>query len=259
MIIHECTQGSPEWHQSRAGVITASMFSEVRKRVGGLNEQQQKYVDAIRDGKTDKEAAVIAGYRSPPRAAAVETALAGGNPGDYTDAAKNYAFRLAVERISGEPLDEGFETWSMRRGRELEEDCRRLHEAEICTFVDLAGFITTDDMLFGCSADSLIGEDGGGEYKCFVDPTKLRSIVVDDDWSDIIDQAQGCMWLAQRKWWDMCLYCPALKNANKHFLRKRVYRDEEFIFALEQDLVAFSRLVDECQQQLLKMPEAKAA
>jgi len=47
-VIIECDQGSQEWHHARAGAITASMFSEVRKVVDGLTEQQQKYVDAIR-------------------------------------------------------------------------------------------------------------------------------------------------------------------------------------------------------------------
>lgn len=250
MIIHECAQGSAEWHRARAGVVTASMFSEVRKRVGGLTEQQSEYVYWRNIGHDEKEAAKAAGYKTVPRSAGILQALDGKDPGDFTDAAKNYAFRLAVERISGDPLDEGFETWSMRRGRELEEDCRILHEQEIKGFVDLAGFITTDDKLFGCSADALIGDTGGGEYKCFVDPVKLRSIILFDDWSDVVDQVQGSLWLTGRKWWDMCLYCPALKNANKHFVRKRVDRDEEYIYALEQDLIAFEKMVSENESKL---------
>lgn len=250
MIVVECAQGTPEWHQARAGVITASMFSEVRKVVGGLTEQQQKYVDAIRAGKSIAQAKEIAGYRSLPKAAGIEKAIAGEPVGDYSDAAKDYAFRLAVERISGEPLDEGFETWSMRRGRELEEDCRIYHERDIQEFVQLAGFVMTDDEKFGCSADSLISETGGAEYKCFIAPDKLRRIVVDDDWGDIADQVQGCLWITGRKWWDMCLYCPALKNADKHFIRKRVSRNENHIEQLESDLVRFEAMVTEWQSIL---------
>ena len=51
MLIIKCEQGSLEWHQARAGAITASMFAEVRKRVNGLNEQQEKYVAAIFAGE----------------------------------------------------------------------------------------------------------------------------------------------------------------------------------------------------------------
>ena len=33
MILHTAPQGSPEWLQSRAGLITASTFVEIRKRL----------------------------------------------------------------------------------------------------------------------------------------------------------------------------------------------------------------------------------
>ena len=38
MIIVNCTQGSAEWLQGRAGVITASMFSTARSKVNGLSK-----------------------------------------------------------------------------------------------------------------------------------------------------------------------------------------------------------------------------
>lgn len=251
MKIKQNEQGSREWHNDRAGSVTASMFVVVRSMVGGLTEQQQTYVDALLEGKPEPQARTLAGYKTAPRAAGIQKALDGEKVGEYSDAAKNYAFRLAVERISGEALDEGgFETYAMRRGRELEEPCRLRHEDDINEMVETAGFITTDDDRFGCSADSLVGDQGGGEYKCFIAPDKLRPIVIDDDWGDIMDQVQGCLWITGRKWWDMCLYCPALKNTGKDFIRKRVERDDNYIELLEQDLIAFDALVDEWEARL---------
>src|SRR5690606_8554920 len=101
-----CEQGSLDWHRARAGAVTASMFAEVRKRVNGLNDQQAAYVEAIKGGADAAEAQKVAGYKMPPRAEVVKRALAGEKVGEFSDAAKDYAFRLAVERISGEPLDE---------------------------------------------------------------------------------------------------------------------------------------------------------
>ena len=127
-IVH-CKQGDELWHQSRAGVITASNFHLVR-----------------------------AGAR-------LKT---GANKGDYNEKAKNYAFRLAIERISGQPLDEGFETWAMARGHELEEAARIEHESHAGILVDLAGFVLTDDGKYGASADGLIDDDGadaGGGHR----------------------------------------------------------------------------------------------
>lgn len=259
MIIHDWAQGTSDWFRCRAGAITASMFSTIRAKVGMLTEQQQKYVDAKLAGKSDAAAKELAGYKSAPTSATIQKSLAGEKVGDWSDAAKNYAFRLACERIAGEPLtDDHFETFAMRRGRELEEACRRRHETEIGTIVDLAGFVTTDDSKFGCSADSLIEPDGGAEYKCFYSPEPVRSIVVDSDWGEIMDQVQGCMWITGRKWWDMCLYFPALVSVGKDFTRKRVMRDDNYIEAMEQDLIAFDRLVCEWEEKL-RTPLQKAA
>jgi hypothetical protein len=174
----------------------------------------------------------------------------GKNAGDYTAAAKDYAFRVAVERISGEPLDEGFETWQMKRGHELEPQARMEHEAVTGKFVDRAGFILTDDRVFGASADGLIDVDGGCEYKCFIAPEKLRSIIIDDNTDDVIDQVMGCMWITGRTWWDFCLYCPALESTGNQLKVIHMVRDDDYINALEADLLEFSKLVDHYEAKL---------
>ena len=253
MIIITCDQGSREWHNARAGVITASMFSTARKKVGGLTDQQAIYVAAIRAGKSDKEALEAAGYKAKPKAEAIERAIAGEKVGDFSDAAKDYAFRLAVERISGEALDEGgFETFAMRRGRELEPMARAEHEAKAGIFVERAGFVTTDDGLFGASADGLIGDDEGAEYKCFIAPDRLRAFWLENDASSVIDQVQGCLWLTGRKRWHLGLYCPALSRVGKELWLQTFDRDENYIEQLEEDLVEFSRLVTDYENRLHK-------
>lgn len=260
MLIYECAQGSPEWHQARCGVTSASNFRMVRTKVGMLDEKQQAYVDAILvHGKSEKAAMEAAGYKAAPKAESVRKALAGEPVGDWSDAAKNYAFRLACERIAGEPVGaDQFETYAMKRGRELEEACRRTHEKSINMIVDLAGFVTTDDSKFGCSADALIEPDGGAEYKCFYAPESVRPVLTVGDWGEIMDQVQGCMWLTGRKWWDTCLYFPALASVGKDFTRKRVMRDDNYIEAMEQDLIAFDRLVCEWETTL-RAPIQQAA
>ncbi|HAM74182.1 MAG TPA: recombinase [Alcanivorax sp.] len=202
-------QGSPEWHQARAGAITASMFATCRQ--------------ILKSGK---------------------------NKGDYSAAAKDYAFRLAVERISGEPLNEGFETYAMRRGHELEPEARLAHEARIEMLIEHAGVVLTDDGLFGASADGLINDDGGSEYKCLIAPERIRSIVVDQDLSEYHDQVQGCMWLTGRKWWHFVLYCPALKPAGLDLIIHEQRRDDDYIEALENDLLAFNGLVELYRHQI---------
>jgi hypothetical protein len=248
-IIH-CDQGSPEWHQARAGCITASMFKTARQRVNGLDERQSAYVNAIRSGLDEAAAREIAGYKAPPKSETVKRAIAGQKVGDPSDAALNYAFRLAIERISGTPLDEGFETWQMRRGHDLEPAARVTHEAVAGVIVDRAGFVTTDDGRFGASADGLIGDDGGSEYKCLVSPEGLREVLLSDDISEFIDQIQGCMWITGRRYWHFALYCPALAPLGTELYWRRVERDEAYIEELEIDLLQFSALVDQYERTL---------
>lgn len=179
-----------------------------------------------------------------------ERLKSGPNKGDFTEKAKNYAFRLAVERISGQPLDEGFETWQMRRGHELEPAARTEHETQVGVIVQRAGFVMTDDRWFGASADGLIGSDGGSEYKCLVSPEGLRDVLLADDISEFIDQVQGCMWITGRKFWHFCLYCPALEPIGRQLYWRRIERDDAFIEAMEPDLLAFRALVMQNEARL---------
>lgn len=253
-----CDQGSEDWHRIRAGRITASMFSVVRAKVNGLDEKQGKYVKVILSGHTEASAREIAGYKAAPKSEAVFRAIENGSAesvGEFSDVAKNYAFRLAVERISGEPLDEGFQNFAMRRGHELEPRARMEHEIQSGLFVERAGFVMTEDGVFGASADGLIGVDEGSEYKCFIAPEKLRAFWIDNDPSSVMEQAQGCMWITGRKRWHICLYCPALESAGKQLWWKVFDRDDDYIDKMESDLLEFKGVVDMYEQKL-RMKEA---
>lgn len=174
----------------------------------------------------------------------------GPSKGEPTAKAQDYAFRLAVERISGSPLDGGFETWQMRRGHDLEPEARMEHEAQTGLIVTQVGLVKTDDGAFGASADGFIGEDGGSEYKCFLAPEKLRSFHIDNDASEIMDQVQGCMWITGRKWWHVGMYCPALESVGRQLWWKEFQRDDDYIEKLEEDMWQFKLLVDEYEQKL---------
>jgi hypothetical protein len=222
-LLYECQQGSPEWLQSRAGVITASQFKVARAKL----KRKGDY----------------------------------GNIGDPTEAALDFAFQKAIERICRVPLDEGFVTWQMKRGQKLEPFARACHEdllqrraAPGTPLEDImcqtAGFMTTPDGLFGASVDSLIGVHGGGEYKCLVSAKSLRRVILFNDISEYMDQVQGCMWISGRKWWHFGLYCPALKPIGLEFQMIEVERDDDYIEALQADLLEFNKVVDKYEETL---------
>lgn len=172
--------------------------------------------------------------------------------GDWSDTALKLAFGTAIERISGEPLNEGHETWQMRRGHELEPDARIAHQADIGVYVQPVGMVLTDDRLFGASADGWIGTDGGAEYKCLVSPDELRTTLIEHDLAKYMDQVQGNLWLSGRKYWDFCVYCPALKPI-KDFFRWRIQRDDDYIDSMVEDLWEFEKLVQRNVAELRKL------
>jgi YqaJ-like viral recombinase domain len=168
-----------------------------------------------------------------------------------TDSMHDKAFGFAIERTSTEPLNEGHSGWAAERGHELEPDARIEHQAELSLYVKPVGFCVVDDQWWhGCSADGFIEDDGGAEYKCFIDPKLLRRIVMNNDFSDIEHQAQGCMWVTGRKWWDMGLYCPALRDLGLHWTRRRVERNDDFIESMVDAMEPFRRQVQAYEDEL---------
>lgn len=259
MIVHNVAQGGEEWRRARAGVITASMIHVIMAKTGGLTDQQATYVSAIKGGASQEQALLAAGYKKAPSAAAVEVALAGGAPGDWSDAAKNYAFKLAIERLSGGPLgDDEFNPWQAARGSALEANARIVHESWIGDIVEECGFIATDDGLFGASVDGLIGEDEGAEYKCFLATSKLRPILLDNDVSSVVDQCQFAMAITNRKCWHFGLYLPDLEKIGKRFTLIKIERDDNYIDRIWDEAIKFNSLVEAYMAQLRGGPAVPA-
>lgn len=194
-----------DWWQSRAGRITASQF----------------YL-------------AFARYKS------------GKNKGEWQSAARDYAFKLAIERISGEPLrDESFEPWEARRGRELEPEARAQHAFLHDLDIENGGVAVTHCGRFAASADGLIEPNGGAEYKAFLNPAKLRPLLLADQMPDETwAQIQGGLWVTGRQWWHLGLYCPALAPIGRDLTVIPVQRDPEYINELEVALFELDALVE---------------
>jgi exodeoxyribonuclease (lambda-induced) len=239
----ECPQGSDEWHQARAGLITASLFSTVCMEVGGLDEKQHAYVAAIIQGATPKEAAVAAGYKALPTSALVAKALKGEKTTDYSDEAKRYASDLAIERISGKMYGIPPKAWILNRGHEMEAHARRTYEARSGAFVTEAG-ICVDDTGIGYSTDGLVDDDGLIEIKCPIDSIKIETMMRTGDVSEYMHQMQGGMWITGRKWCDFIMYVPDLEKVGNDLYVKRILRDDVFIDAMAEKIGEFSKLID---------------
>lgn len=168
--------------------------------------------------------------------------LKGGQP---SKACLGYAMDVARERIGGSAPSK-FQNAAMRTGTEQEPFARAMYEARTGHMVDEAGFYLSDDAVFGLSPDGLIDDDGVLEIKTMVSSDTLFTAVADGDVSAYMDQCHGYLWLLGRQWVDLVLWVPDLS----HMAIKRIDRDEDYIEAMETDLMAFSRLVTQYENTL---------
>lgn len=156
-----------------------------------------------------------------------------------------YAMDTARERAGGNAPAK-FQNAAMRTGTEQEPIARSKYESRTGHLVEEVGFFTTEDGLFGLSPDGLIDDDGVLEIKTMVSSDTLFTAMADGDISEYIDQCNGYLWLLGRKWVDLVLWAPDLD----HMTIKRITRDETAIEALETDLVAFAKTVQEYETKL---------
>lgn len=248
-----CEQGTDTWLAARAGACTASRFCDARSRVGGLSDQQRVYVNALRAGYPEAKALELAEYKKKPTFSKFDRAMSGERVDEPSDASIRYAWLLAHERIAGEPLDDTFTTYAMRRGQELEPFARQAYEARYGVMVEQGGVALTDEGLFGYSTDgSVEGENGGIEIKCPMAGDKLGAIWQRPETAEAeyIDQIDGGMWLTGWEWIDLIVYCPWLQPVGKELFVKRVWRNDDRIEALEADLLAFNALRETFEQAL---------
>ena len=157
-----------------------------------------------------------------------------------------YACQVALERLSGQPADATFENWQMREGHVQEPIARAAYERRTGNLVDEVGAFATDDDLFLYSPDGLIDGDGLLEVKTLFSPERIMTIVGNGDVSDFIDQCMFGLWLTGRQWIDLVVWVPSLE----HLTIKHIDRDEDYIEAMETDLMAFSRLVTQYENTL---------
>jgi predicted phage-related endonuclease len=152
--------------------------------------------------------------------------------------AEAYINQLVAERITGEPTVFHV-TEPMTRGIELEPEARFRYEMETGNLVIQVGFLMHDTLQAGASPDGLVGENGGLEIKCPSAHTHVEYLRDGDLPIKYFQQVQGCLWISGRDWWDFMSYHPKMEP-----LIVRVFRDEEFIKALECAVIDAVKVIE---------------
>lgn len=156
-----------------------------------------------------------------PTASKFATVMASGRGGAESKTRLDYMCDLAGEIITGNPT-ESYTNQFMERGKEQEDEARRLYSFEKDTDLTRVGFVRNGGK--GCSPDSLIGEKGALEVKSTMARLLIKIMMRGDYPPEHKAQCQGTLWVTTREWIDIAIYCPKMP-----LFVERIYRDEPYI------------------------------
>lgn len=143
-----------------------------------------------------------------------------------------YMRTLAGEILTGEPAEQ-FSNVHTDRGNAMEDEARETYAFINGVEPTRVGFIRNGSR--GASPDSLIGANGGLEIKTALPKIQIDRLERDRLPPEHKAQVHGNIWLAEREWWDFVSYWPRLP-----MLTVRVYRDEEYIKTLSDEIDRFN-------------------
>lgn len=167
-----------------------------------------------------------------PTASMFATVMAKGKSGGESLTRKTYMHKLAGEIVTGEPMD-NYSSDHMVRGHDMEAEARSMYEFLSDEPLQRVGFIRNGQK--GASPDSLIGTNGGVEFKTQLPHRLIETLLADKFPPEFMAQCQGGIWVAEREWWDLAVYWPRLP-----LFAKRITRDETYIKKLSAAVDKFN-------------------
>ncbi|HEX8590665.1 lambda exonuclease family protein [Pseudomonas sp.] len=203
-------QRTDQWHQDRAGRITASRF-----------------IDALAFGKAD-----ASGKRKP------------------LESRTTYMRELCFERLASRAkhsVSAKALSWGTQEEQGC-HDYYELISGNMVTKSGFMVHPKYDWL--GCSPDGLIGADGGIESKCPYNEavhirTWIEGMPEEHTW-----QVQGCMFVTGRKWWDFLSYDPRQNDEYRLYVerieRDQTFIDQLHA-GLVQFNLELNRMVDEVE------------
>jgi hypothetical protein len=169
--------------------------------------------------------------------------------GRFSKSAEGYANKLVAEIYMKEPIQNDYISFDMERGKIMEAEASRAYEQVTGMKTTIAGFITDDKGMYGCSPDRFVGDKGLVEIKCLKAENHMAMLLsqqMDDYYKP---QVQGQLLICEdREWVDMWFYHPKLPS-----ILLRNYRDEEYQAKLKEGLEKFWDILIEKLKKLEEM------
>lgn len=167
-------------------------------------------------------------------ASELDSVLAKGKGTAPSKTRRTYLYKLAGERLTGQPM-ERYNNGYMERGHAMEDEARAWYELVTGCAVDRVAFIRCDDRQAGASPDGIVGADGLIEIKTKAPHLQLEVLESGVLPSEHVAQVQGLLWITGRSWVDFVSYFTGMPP-----FKLRVMRDDDFIAKLAVEVADFN-------------------
>jgi putative phage-type endonuclease len=166
----------------------------------------------------------------------------------------NYRAKLVAERLTG-ITEEGYKSYEMIRGNEVEPEARAAYEFYTGHTVTVApeGFVDHPTIpMCGASPDSYVNDDGLVEIKCPNTSTHIETLLGRNVPGKYVLQCQWQMACTGRAWCDWVSFDPRMPEEMRLFIR-RIERDDEKIKEITDHVVCFLKEIDDVVSELTKL------
>lgn len=173
--------------------------------------------------------------------------------GAPTQKYSDYRIKIITERLTKQPVLIP-STPAMQWGITHEADAIATYSFIYDTEVETCGFIDHPSIKnAGASPDGLINGDGLIEIKCPNSSTHTKFLLDDEIKPEYIAQMQFQMACTNRQWCDFVSFDPRFTGEAMHLSQKvkRVFRDDEYIAKMEEQITKFLAEIDEVLEKIL--------
>lgn len=168
----------------------------------------------------------------------------------FGEPAKKLAIDIAVERITGTPVSNGYSNEHMDRGHEQEPIARQLYEDRQFCAITNGGFFHSDGL--GCSPDGLVSTEGVIEIKSVIPSVHYANVKragIDPSYKW---QVLSNLMFTGRKWIDFVSYCSEFPVDQQLYVHRTFADQQSEQFAnIRVRIRDFMALVDASQETIL--------
>jgi len=171
-------------------------------------------------------------------------------------ARRDYRVQLAVEQLTGKPVEDGYVSKEMQRGIDLEPAAFAAYEAHSGNIARKTGFLYADDLQVGCSLDGDVENFAGiVEVKCPKSATHVAYLKGQRVPPEYVPQLTHNLWVSGAEWADIVSYDDRMPEGLQFFC-KRLTRAEANIATYEAEVLRF---LQEVQAEVEALTMLRAA